>query len=291
MRSMTGYGSATRQTPLGRLTLEMRSVNNRFLELNFRLGAAFLHLETELRGALREALVRGKVDVTLRFDASDEYAAGARLNKAMLRQVMADLSEVAGGDHVIRPESLVGLPGIMISEGDDDKTRSLENHVRELAAEAAKALIVQREREGATQRASFLDQARRIADLNARIAASRGEVVAKYRERLFARIEELMGPKAAALDPGRLEQEVAIFVDKADIAEETGRLAAHVEALEGLVARNGEAVGRKLEFLSQEMLREINTIGSKSRDLDIARWVLDLKNEIESLRENIANVE
>lgn len=291
MRSMTGYGSATRETPLGRLTLEMRAVNNRFLELNFRLGAAFLHLEPELRNRLRETLSRGKVDISLRFDASEEFAAGARVNKAVVKRLMEDLRSIAGEHREIRPEALLAVPGAMVTDGDDEKTRSLEAIVRQLADEAAGNLIAQREREGETQRASFLEQARRMAELNARIAASGTEVVAKYRERLFARIEELMGPKSAALDPGRLEQEVAIFADKADIAEENGRLAAHLDALDALVRKNGEAVGRKLEFLSQEMLREINTIGSKSRDLDIARWVLDLKNEVESLRENIANVE
>jgi uncharacterized protein (TIGR00255 family) len=128
-----------------------------------------------------------------------------------------------------------------------------------------------------------------MADRLALIEQARGQVVARYRQRLHERIEELLGPRSAALDPGRLEQEVALFADKADISEETVRLAAHLEQLGALINSPGP-VGKQLEFLIQEIGRETNTIGSKCRDLDITRAVLDLKNLAENLKEQAANI-
>ena len=130
-----------------------------------------------------------------------------------------------------------------------------------------------------------------MRELASVIESAKTSVVDKYRERLQARLEELLGPKGPSLDPGRLEQEVAVFADKADISEECSRLAAHLDALEELLGKDGEPVGRALEFLIQEILRETNTVGSKCRDLEVARAILDLKQENESLREIIANVE
>ncbi len=290
MRSMTGFGSAIRETPHGRLTVELRSVNNRFLELNFRLGSTFIHMESELRNRLRSRLVRGKVDVTLRFDASDDFNAGARVNKTLVRTLLAELKDASGGQE-IRPEGLLSVPGVLVGQTHDEHLKELAAPILELADEAAAALVEQREREGEATRSILSGHQTAMVELAGRIAAGRGDVVARYRERLSQRIAELLGPNSPPLDPGRLEQEVAVFADKADIAEECARLEAHLDELSRLLATNGEAVGRKLEFLSQEMLREVNTTGSKCRDLDIARDVLALKNELESLREQIANVE
>ncbi len=290
MRSMTGFGSAIRETPQGRLTLELRSVNNRFLELNFRLGSTFIHLEPELRNRLRRHLTRGKVDITLRFDASDDFAASVRINRALLTSLISELEEATGRSD-IRPEKILTLPGVLVTESDDTRLKSLEEPVRELLDEAASNLIKQREREGEAMRTTLKAQQVVMAELSERVSSGRNSVVVRYRERLTQRIEEMLGPNSPPVDPGRLEQEVAVFCDKADIAEECTRLAAHLEELANLIAKNGEAVGRKLEFLSQEMLREVNTVGSKCRDLDIARDVLALKNELESLREQLANIE
>jgi uncharacterized protein (TIGR00255 family) len=291
MKSMTGYGAATRETPFGRLQAEIRSVNNRFLEINFRLGGTFIHLEAGLRATLRERLQRGKVDVLLRFDPSESFVPAVRLNVPVLKSLTRQLGEAGLAGEGIRAEGLLGLPGVLVSESDPASTAELDGIVRELVLEAADKLTAERAREGETIREACRAQHARMAALAASIAGSRDDVVAKYRERLHQRIEELMGPKAASMDAGRLEQEVAIFADKADITEECQRLAAHLDALRDLVEKDGEAVGRALEFLVQEMLRETNTTGSKCRDLEISRNVLELKKEIETLRENLANIE
>ncbi|MDK2971873.1 MAG: hypothetical protein PWP23_1628 [Candidatus Sumerlaeota bacterium] len=291
MKSMTGYGAVSRDTPYGRLQVEMRSVNNRFLELNFRLGGTFLHLEAGLRAMLRERLQRGKVDVLLRFEPSENFVPSIRLNVPVLRSLASQLKEAGLADDGIRAESLVGLPGVVVTESDPASTKELDALVTELVLEATDKLIAERTREGQTIREACRGHHAKMTELATAIASSRDDVVAKYRERLSQRIDELMGPKAASLDPGRLEQEVAIFADKADITEECQRLAAHLDAYKELIEKDGEAVGRALEFLVQELLRETNTTGSKCRDLDISRHVLELKKEIETLRENLANIE
>ncbi|MBX3729049.1 MAG: YicC family protein [Candidatus Sumerlaeia bacterium] len=292
MYSMTGYGSATRDTRFGRLQVEMRAVNNRFLELGFRLGTTFIHLESAARGLLRERLRRGKVDVQVRFEPSEAFVPSVRVNVAVLRSLVDQLGAAGlASDGGVRAESLLTLPGVLLNETDPASTEELDAAVLELIGEAAANLLADRAREGEGIRAACRAHQARMAECAAAVAATRDDVVAKYRERLHQRIEELLGPKAASLDPGRLEQEVTIFADKADIAEECQRLGAHLEALGDLIEKDGEALGRQLDFLSQEILREINTTGSKCRDLDIARQVLELKKECESLKEQIANIE
>lgn len=292
MLSMTGFGSALEESRFGRVSAEVRSVNNRFLELNFRLGASFLHLEPKLRTMLRDELRRGKVDVTVRFEPAEDFAPAARVNTALVQgivQQMVDSGLATPGS--IAVETLLTVPGALIQEADRKTNEELDAVVCKTVAKAVEALVAERSREGATIAGQLLEMHGRMKQRAESIAAGRDEVVAKYRERLHARIEELLGPKASSLDPGRLEQEVTIFADKADISEEVHRLAAHLDALEDLARKKNEAVGKSLEFLSQEILREVNTTGSKCRDLEMAQHVLELKKEVESLRELVANVE
>ncbi len=291
MHSMTGYGAAQRETPQGRLSIEIRSVNNRFLELNFRLPSIFNHLEPALRKVMRERLNRGKVDVYVRFEPSDEFVPGTRINVPLLRGLLTQLAKAATEGVTLQPEALISIPGVVITESDPNMVGVLDEILTGVLEEALANLVSERAREGEALRQSIREMQVRFIDMTKLIEEGRGEVIGKYRERLIARLDELLGPKAASLDPGRLEQEIALFTDKADIAEECTRLSAHLVALGDLLNKENEPVGRATEFLTQEILRETNTIGSKCRDLEIARHVLDLKNELESLRELIANVE
>ncbi|MCB2155719.1 YicC family protein [bacterium] len=291
MKSMTGFGSATRETPFGRMTIEMRSVNSRFLDTNLRIGATFSHLETAIRTALRNRLQRGKVDVTLRFDPSEELVPAARINKVLLKRLMADVQEAVEGGVEIRPESLLSVPGVVLTASESSIPEEADKSVLEVLDEAIDGLIQERSREGESLREVLREHHRLMSERTQEITTARAEVVQKYREKLLQRIEELMNSQGGTVDPGRLEQEVVFFADKADITEECDRLAAHLEQLKALVDKDEESVGRSLEFLAQEILREINTIGSKCRDLEIARAVLDLKQQVESCREQLANVE
>lgn len=291
MRSMTGFGSATRETPFGRVQVEVRSVNNRFLELNLRLGPQFSPLEGNLRALLRDRLERGKVDLTLRFTPADSFIPRAHVNTPLLLSLLGELHAVLPLSEHVRPESFLMVPGVLVAPEDIPVGEEAEAEIRAVVNEAVDKLIAEREREGGALGTVLRGQHARMSALATRIEAARGDIVQKYRERLHARIDEMLGPKAAGLDPGRLEQEVAIFADKADIAEECTRLAAHLDALARAIDEKDKAVGRSLDFLVQEILREVNTTGSKCRDLEIARCVLELKAEVEALKENLANIE
>jgi uncharacterized protein (TIGR00255 family) len=175
---------------------------------------------------------------------------------------------------------------------DASQQETLEKLLRRALTEAVEGFAAERAREGEALRQAIADMRAAMVKHLASVGEARSEVVQKYRDRLKERLEELLGPQASVLDPGRLEQEVAFFADKADISEEVIRLGAHLDRLEQLLNdKEGASKGRALDFLSQEILREVNTIGSKSRDLDITRTVLELKGLVESLKEQVANVE
>lgn len=290
MQSMTGFGTARRELPAGRLSVEMRSVNSRFLEVNIRFNQSLHAFEPEVRSELRNRLKRGKVDIFVRFEPAEDRSGGARINGALLKELIAQVRQIEPNREV-SPESLLGVPGVVIADAEPEWKEEVGAELAAVTREAIDALEADRRREGEGLRTAFSEIIGAMTALAGSVEQARGDVVSRYRDRLLARIEDLLSPKGAALDPGRLEQEVAIFADRADITEECQRLSAHLDAFRDLIAKNGEAVGRAMDFLCQEINREVNTLGSKCRDLDIARAVLDLKQHVESLRENVANVE
>lgn len=296
MLSMTGFGNATATIPAGRVGVEMRSVNARFLEVGLRLPTSLQALDPEVRNAVRARLRRGKVDIVVRFEPAAEAAGAVRINRTALALIMRDLSELSPLGHKIAPETLLSVPGMVSTPTEGELAESMRAVVLDVVGKALDALIAERRREGDGLRTAFRGHHAALAAGLAIANSARGEVVARYRDKLLARVTELLGPQAAALDPGRLEQEVVLFADKADLSEECQRLGAHLDQLATLVEKRvddkaGDSVGRSLDFLCQEILREVNTIGSKCRDLSITRAVLDMKAETESMRENIANVE
>jgi uncharacterized protein (TIGR00255 family) len=293
MNSMTGYGLASRELPQGRLTVEVRSVNNRFLEVNPRLGQAFQNADAAVRAAVRQACQRGKVDVLVRFEPTEEFQPSVRINTALVKSLYRQFSDAFPAAEPPRLDAVIALPGVLVTEGESRADEELAAGLVATLEDALARMVAERAREGDALKVVLRAHVATLRASATSVTAARGDVVQKYRERLHARLEELLGPKASSLDPGRLEMEVALFADKADIAEECNRLAAHLDAFDAALdsTNPGESVGRALEFLSQEILREINTIGSKCRDLDIGRHVLLLKQEIEAVREQLANVE
>lgn len=289
MNSMTGFGRAAAEGPHGAIAIELRSLNNRYLEAVPRLGAWFPHLEIAVRDRMRARFARGKIDMTVRFTPAESLVPAPRLNKAALAALAAEVESVMGRPPAV--EALLSAPGMFLADADPSADDALSAAFLGVLDRAMDALAEARRSEGGALAEALAECSARMRVHAQAIEAARPAVVAKYRERLAERIEQVLGREGAALDPGRLEQEVAVFADKADISEECSRLAAHLDALDRLAATKGKAVGKQLEFLCQELLREVNTTGSKCRDLDIARTVLDLKNELESLRELVANIE
>lgn len=290
MNSMTGFGSGQAESPeLGSIRMEMRSVNNRFLDVVVRLPQELSSLEALVRSRIQKRLSRGKVYLNIRFDPVPGATERYELNEPFLDR-LEEFCRARGSEP--RIETLLGIDGVVNVNVDESRLEELEALVAKALDGALSGMERERQREGDLLRNALRDIHSEMVARLGNVETARGQVVEKYQVRLKERIEELMGPQASSLDPGRIEQEVAIFADKADISEEVTRLDGHLGRLaEFLKPESKEAKGRALDFLAQEILREVNTIGSKARDLDMTHQVLELKNLVESLKEQIANVE
>ncbi len=289
MNSMTGFGRGSAASPLGSLSVELRSVNGRFLDVSVRIPQELGPLEPVARTELQRHLSRGKVLLAVHFEAVPGAGEHYLLNEALISR-LEEFCRQRGQEADL--SRLLQIPGAVTIQPDGERFEQIEKQFREALGQAVGQLSADRAREGGQLRTVMVELQQQMVQRRRELDGLREAVVGRYRQRLEERLEELLGPRKSSLEPGRLEQEVAIFADKADVAEELARLDAHLEHLEQLLAPgNPEARGRQLDFLNQEILREINTIGSKARDLDTTRQILALKSLAESLKEQIANVE
>ncbi len=289
MLSMTGFGRGSSEGPAGRMTVELRTLNHRFTELHMQMPPMLSFLDGAVRRRVNAAIQRGKVTCIVRFEAGAGAPTGLVVNEALLDALAAHARRLRGGAD-IAPESLFLAPGVLQPATDPAAEEEVAALFEAAFTEAAAALRVDRAREGTVLGDVLSAAEQRMRAGATAIDAGRDLVVARYREKLNTRVAELLDP-GTPLDPGRLEQEVLLFADKADIAEECVRLTSHLDELVSLIASTDGGIGRKLDFLAQEIGREVNTVGSKCRDLDLTRHVLALKAELESLREQIANIE
>jgi len=294
IRSMTGYGAAERTTGEVRIAIEIRTVNNRSLKVSQRTPEGLGAAEVVIDGLVRERLTRGTVYVRLVVEPLGA-AARAPLNREVLAAYWKDLArlreELGGGDGPPTLEALLALPGVV---GDEAVVltgiKNLESLVREAAREALDRLDAMRETEG---QATAKDLAANLEEMARRVAAVRrraGAVIQEYRDRLRERVQALLEGVEIAADDATLAREVAFFAERSDINEELARLESHLEQMRDLLGVS-EPVGRRLEFLAQEMSREANTIGAKSNDVEIAREVLPIKVAVDRLREQSQNIE
>ena len=294
IRSMTGFGRA--KGSLGddwAAEVVARSVNHRFLDVTVKVRESDVELEPVLRRVFTRHLARGKVEVSLRLRRSAPAPTTISIDEGLLEALLARFARLAERYPVsgkLEARDLLTIPQIFSVESSGNGFSERDVAALEaIGEEAARALVAMREGEGALVAA---DVAERIAFLEKRLAelaGRRGEIlernVASLRERLRVLADE------PGIDPGRLEQEAALAADRADVAEELQRLAGHLGQFAGLLSTAREPVGKKLDFLSQEILRELNTIGSKGRDLQMIRDVLEMKSEIEKVREQVQNLE
>ncbi|GHU82318.1 hypothetical protein FACS1894196_0460 [Clostridia bacterium] len=290
MYSMTGYGRCRREMDGREVTVEIKSVNHRFLDINPRLPRGLLFAEDALRKALSERLSRGHADMVVSYRNGRADAREVLVDAALARAYSAALDTLAAATGVPDDRSLLRLaamPDVLtVSEREEDQQAVTALCLLALDG-AADALIAMRAREGEALRADLLARLGALADAAQQIAARAPEVPLAYAARLTARVTELL---AAPPDPQRLAQEIALLADRAAIDEELTRLGSHIAQMrEALDA--GEPVGRKIDFLVQEMNREVNTIGSKASDLEIGALVVLAKAEIEKIREQVQNIE
>lgn len=289
MLSMTGYGRAMKEIDGRQLTVELKSVNHRFLDLSFRMPRNLMFLEDTARKAIGAKLSRGHVDVFMSYRNMRSDARSVQADRALFdayAQALSSLSDATLADDRSLM-SIARLPDVLVITEAEEDQEAVKQLLQATLDEALEQLVAMREREGAEMKRDLLFRVQRIEEMTGEIEARYPETVAEYTARLRASIEELI---AKDVDETRLLTEVAIMADRSAIAEETVRLHAHVAQLRECMEKN-EPVGRRIDFLVQELNREVNTISSKSQDVPITRVVVAMKAEIEKLREQLQNIE
>ena len=292
---MTGFGRASFSVAGSSFEVEARSVNHRHLDARVRLPKPLAALEPEIRSRIQDRFGRGKLDLSVAFPRGEAPALELEIDLQAAKQYLraaSQLRESEGLEGSIAAGALLGLPGISRFVEPELPSDALEGACRAAVEEALDALAAMRAAEGAALERELLSRLGRVADVAAELEGRAESVQASVRERLRRRSEQL-GRETGLVDEARLHQEVVIAADRMDITEEIVRLRSHVEQFQGIVASGaaGEPVGRRLDFLLQELGREINTIGSKGSDAPISQHVVELKTELERLREQVQNVE
>ncbi|MCI8419903.1 MAG: YicC family protein [Oscillospiraceae bacterium] len=294
VKSMTGYGRA-REVRNGRsITVEVRSVNNRYLDCTIKMPRAYIFAEDGLKSLVQKYVSRGKVDVFVTVENQGAEETVVTLNEPLVKSyldALRHLMQLGGG--YISPEigcaaDVARLPDVLTVTKAEEDLETLSEDLCAVLEEALKAHTAMREKEGARLAEDIRRRLDTLEALTRLVEARSPQTVAEYREKLLARMQEVL--QSTTIDEGRILTEAAIFADKVAVDEETVRLRSHLGQLREML-ESGVPVGRKLDFLIQEVNRESNTIGSKCSDLQIARDVVELKAEIEKIREQVQNIE
>jgi uncharacterized protein (TIGR00255 family) len=287
---MTGFGRAQGEGAGRAISAESRSVNQRFLELRVRLPREFAAWEGEFAQQLKKRFTRGKIDFNVeirRADGSGELFCDLPL-ATLYRDRLVELKQHLDLKGEVSLELVANLPDVFKAQVSDDEMEQLRGFCLATLEQAADKLIAMRREEGRALRDDLVQRAAEIEQRRLKISGFAAERVRGYREALLARLRDLFGQ--VTLDPARVEQEAVLYAERADIAEELVRLRTHLEHWLKTLDEGG-AAGRKLDFLTQEINREINTIGSKSLDSDITSLVVEMKVELEKMREQAQNIE
>ena len=289
MLSMTGYGRAMRAEDGRELTVELKSVNHRFLDLSFRMPRGLMFLEDDVRKLISGRVSRGHVDVFMTYRNLRSDARTVTVDRALFDAYSRALDELSGSG--LRDDrSLMAVARmndvLIVTEAEEDQ-EALRRLTADTVNDALDALLQMRTREGIEMKRDLVNRIDHIEEMTGDIEARYPETVQEYKARLRVSIEEMIGQ---GVDEARLLTEVAIMADRSAIAEETVRLRAHIAQLRECMEKD-EPVGRRIDFLVQELNREVNTISSKSQDVPITRCVVSLKAEIEKLREQLQNIE
>ena len=291
IRSMTGYGRAVQTIDGREITVELRSVNNRYLDCTVKLPRMFSFAEDSVKNRVKAAVSRGKVDVYIGVNAAQAADVQVAVNRPVLESYLAALRQIET-EYGVRDDvtvmSLARLPDVFSVEKTEEDEQKLTQDILSVAEEAISRYNTMRETEGAALEADLRGRAATILERVALVEARSPVTVAEYRERLRQKMQEVL--QNTAIDEGRILQEAAIYADRIAVDEETVRLRSHLAQLGDMLTKGG-AIGRKLDFLLQELNRETNTIGSKCNDLELSNIVVDMKAELEKIREQTQNIE
>ncbi len=293
VKSMTGYGRAEKTVEGCTITVELRSVNNRYLDCNIRIPRLYLFAEDAIKTRVQRTISRGKVDVFVTLDNAGGNKTKVSVNKPVADSYYAALQELIetynlGGKNDISVSLLSRFPDVLLAQEEEQDVEQMAENICSVLDMALADFDQMRTREGERMKADVLSRTALIEQKVSLVEERSPQTVSEYRAKLEARMNEVLAN--TQIDPARILTEAAIFADKVAVDEETVRLRSHISQLREML-ENGGAVGRKLDFLIQEFNREANTIGSKCSDIEIARHVVDVKAEIEKIREQIQNIE
>lgn len=291
IKSMTGYGSAKGTVEGIEVCVELKSVNNKFLDTSVRLPRSFLFTEETIKSAVMTHITRGKVDVFVTVDTSMADDMVVKVNEPLLKGYISALKQIAKDNDLpndITAMSVSRFPDVLNVEKKELDAEAVAAGIRNIAEQALCDFDAMRIREGAKLKEDVLTKLETIEKLVGIIEVESPKTVDEYREKLRQKLLEVLG--TSGIDETRIVTEAAIFADKVAVDEETVRLRSHMAQLRTMLD-GGSPIGRKIDFLLQEFNREANTIGSKCQNADIAHVVVDLKSEIEKIREQIQNIE
>ena len=288
---MTGYGRAVQTFENREITVEIRSVNNRYLDCSVKLPRVFSFAEDSVKAKVKEAISRGKVDVFITVSVTAGSDMIISLNRPVLEGYLAAMKTIAKDYEVqddISVSNLTRFPDIFVVEKQEEDEKKATEEILAVVTEALSKFTAMREKEGAALEDDLRSRAKTVLALVEKVETRSPVTLAEYRSRLTAKMQEVL--QNTNIDEGRILQEAAIYADKIAVDEETVRLRSHLSQLDAMLTAGG-AIGRKLDFLLQEFNREANTIGSKGNDLEQARTVVEIKAELEKIREQTQNIE
>ena len=291
IKSMTGYGRAREMLNKRDITVEVRSVNNRYLDCTVKMPRMYSFAEDAVKQHVQKAISRGKVDVFITVDASAADVAKVTVNRELAAQyasALSELAEVCGTESHVTPEQLSRFPDVLTVTKADEDLETVSADLCAVLDEALAAYNTMRAVEGAKLAEDIGNRLTYIENYTSQVEERSPQTVAEYRAKLTARMQEVL--QSTTIDEQRILTEAAIYADKVAVDEETVRLRIHVAQLRTMIASD-ETMGRKMDFLIQEVNRESNTIGSKCNDVAIAQVVVGLKAEVEKMREQVQNVE
>ena len=293
VKSMTGFGRCETEINGRAIIVEIKSVNHRYFEFSCRVTRGYSFLEDKLKAFVNSRVARGKIDMFVSVGAADDVPCEVTVNHSLVSGYLTAMKEISDTYGIENDASVVSIsrfPDVFTVNKAAVDEEQLTTDVLSAAGQALDSFIAMREAEGQRMKADILGRAQTILDIVSEIEERSPQTVVEYETRLLDRIRQTLENLSVEVDEQRILTEVAVFADKVAVAEETVRLRSHFEQLKEFLERN-EPVGRKIDFIIQEMNREANTIGSKVQDAVLAHKVVDIKSEIEKIREQVQNIE
>ena len=292
LKSMTGFGRCEKENDSWRISVEMKSVNHRYLELGLKIPKKMNAFEASIRSQLKKDILRGKVDVFITYEDLSQKKGNLRYNPLIAKEYMDAFAEMEKEFGIINKVTVIDLakcPDVLVMEEEEENADELWHLLSETLQAATDEFVEQRKAEGERLKADLFEKLDNLLEWVAFIEERSPQTLKAYREKLESRIRELIGDNVT-IEDSRILTEVTIFADKICVDEETVRLRSHIQAMKDALNEGG-SIGRKLDFIAQEMNRESNTILSKANDIEVSQKAILLKTEIEKVREQIQNIE